>query len=484
MLGYWTRKAVIWYNTAQGNFTMFAVLPIAVLVVALSFLKLPTWKAALLALAAGAVDAWFFSALAPADIVSCAARGAATGLFPIGLVIVAALFLYAVTVESGAIEDIKAGLATLSDDRCFMALLIAWGFGNFMEGMAGFGTAVAIPCAILVGIGFDPVKAVLCCLVANTTPTAFGSAGVPTMVLASETGLELGRLSFFAALLQLAATALLPFLVLFIVGGWRAVRERAALAAVAVVAFIVPWLAAAAWLGCEMPDILGGISTMAVFAAMGRRGSMDVRRQLRAWMPFAFVVAALGLGIAAAALGCPRVSPGVLILVAAFVGGLAQGIRPVRLFVLVAITVRKYVFALLAICLVLALARIMGESGMTKTLAESLSGFAGRAYPAISSLLGSLGGFMTGSGTSSNVLFGMLQASVGELPAEKMLYAASNVMGAGIGKMISPQSIVLGCAAAGLAGRESETMKRALPYFIAVLAVSSVATVLFAVFQA
>ena len=150
-------------------------------------------------------------------------------LYPICLVILAALFTYAVTVESGAMEKIRSGLAAVSDDRRVLALLIVWGLGTFMEGMAGFGTAVAIPAAILVGIGFDPMKAVLMCLVANTTPTAFGSVGVPILTLARETGCEESSLFVVTALLELAVTAAGPFLVLLVADGWRGFRIRGVL---------------------------------------------------------------------------------------------------------------------------------------------------------------------------------------------------------------------------------------------------------------
>lgn len=307
---------------------LLAILPIATLVVALALLKLPAWMAALAAFAVGAAEAFFAFGLTVADIAGCTARGAATGLFPIGLVIVSALFTYALVVESDAITEIKRGLSALSEDRRFQALLVAWGFSNFMEGMAGFGTAVAIPCAILVGIGFDPVKAVLCCLVANTTPTAFGSVGVPTMVLASETGLELSRLSTTIALLQLAATSLSPFLILFITDGWRGIRECWRLALVADAVFLGAWLVVAPTLGCELPDIVGGLATMAVFAAMGRRDGIDLRRQAWAWRPFALVV--LALGCAALLPQERKISPGFVILAAASVGGLLQGVRPLK----------------------------------------------------------------------------------------------------------------------------------------------------------
>ena len=196
-------------------------IPVAVLVIALVWLKLPAWKAAVAAFAVCAVEAFALRDVTIGDIASCSLKGASTGLFPIGLIIVAALFTYAVVVESGAEEEIKNGLSSLSGDKRDLALLIAWGFGNFMEGMAGFGTAVAIPCAIMMGVGFDPLKAVLCCLVANTTPTAFASVGVPTFVLASETGLDAGRLASAIGFVQLAVAFASPFLILFITDGLR-----------------------------------------------------------------------------------------------------------------------------------------------------------------------------------------------------------------------------------------------------------------------
>ena len=455
---------------------LMSLLPIAVLVIALTLLKLPAWCAALAAFVTGAVEAVFIFDLSLGAIADCAVKGVTTGLYPIGLVIVAALFTYALIVESDAISEIKCGLSRLSEDRRFQAMLVAWGFGNFMEGMAGFGTAVAIPCAILVGIGFDPMKAVLCCLVANTTPTAFGSVGVPTMVLAGEAGVDLSRLTTTIALLQLAATSLSPFLMLVIVDGWRGLRECWRLAFVSSLVFLAAWLVVAPFLGCELPNIVGGMAVMAVLAASGNRDGIDVRRQAWAWMPFAFVVLALGC----AALLPPdrKISPGFVILAAASVGGLCQKVAPMRIGAIAMRTVVRYSPALFTICAVLALAKVMGAAGMTQNLADTLIAATGKGYPAVSGMVGALGGFVTGSGTSSNVLFGALQASVGEGEVQKLLFAAANVMGAGIGKMVCPQSLVLGCAAAGLAGRERDVMAKVAGYFVLVLAVACLTVVL------
>ena len=322
---------------------VLSLLPIAVLVAALVVVKAPAWKAALAALVVGAAEALFWRGMSAGEFAGCAAQGVSTGLFPIGLVIFAALFTYATTETSGAIADIKGGLCSLSSDSRFLALLVAWGFGNFMEGMAGFGTAVAIPCAILVGVGFDPARAVLCCLVANTTPTAFGSVGVPTSVLASETGLDVGVLTSSIVLLQLAVTALLPFFVLVAADGWRALRECWKLALGASIAFVVPWCLAARFTGCELPDIVGGITVMTLFAFLGKRGETNVRRQLWAWMPFAFVVVALGAVSMMPAEWKP--SPGIVVLSAGALGGLCQGVGPLRLLGVAAKTAKRYALA-------------------------------------------------------------------------------------------------------------------------------------------
>ena len=272
-----------------------------------------------------------------------------------------------------------------------------------------------------------------------------------------------------------------PFFVLVAADGWRALRECWKLALGASIAFVVPWCLAARFTGCELPDIVGGITVMTLFAFLGKRGETNVRRQLWAWMPFAFVVVALGAVSMMPAEWKP--SPGIVVLSAGALGGLCQGVGPLRLLGVAAKTAKRYALAVLTICTVLALAKTMVAAGLTRNLAEGLVAATGGGYAAVSGIVGALGGFVTGSGTSTNVLFGALQASVGSSDAERLLFAAANVMGAGIGKMVCPQSIVLGCAAAGLAGRESEVMKRAFPFFVVVLSLACAATFAFKLFD-
>ncbi len=413
------------------------------------------------------------------EIFQAAMGGIGFALCPICFVVFAALYTYGVTVESGAMEHIKKGLTGVSKDHRVLALLIAWGFGNFMEGMAGFGTAVAIPAAILVGIGFDPLKAVLMCLVANTTPTAFGSVGVPLMTLAQETNTDLASLSWTTALLQAFVTALGPILVLLVLDGIKGLKGMWGYILVASFGFLIPWLLTAKFIGCELPDVLGGIGAMAAIAGITKRdASANLKAQLFAWLPFGFVVAILGVDAFLPPSVKQYTTPGALVLVAGFCGGLVQKVSVRNLILLLWTTLKRYHKAFIKICVILAVARVLVALGLIGAIADFLVASTGAAYPFFATAVGALGGFVTGSGTSSCVLFGRLQADAAlALQVAPEILAAANVMGAGIGKMICPQSIAIGAAAAALAGGAEGTLfRKALPWFLAVVTLVCVVT--------
>ncbi len=468
---------------------LLAFAPIATLLFALAVLKLKAWQATATALivALAAVLLPFGETLPAAALPKTIAGGIRFALCPICLVVFAALFTYSVTVASGAMATIRRGLTDVSEDPRVLALLIAWGFGNFMEGMAGFGTAVAIPAAILVGIGFDPVKAVLMCLVVNTTPTAFGSVGVPMLTLAQESGTDVRYLSRMAVLLQLVLTAFGPFLILFIHGGHAAFKGMWKTVLLADIAFLLPWVLSAAALGCELPNVLGGIGVMAVlsFAQKRKTSLYDLCEQVRAWAPFAFVVVLLAISAALPESIKQHTTPGIFVLAAGLLGAFVQHLPLKRILSLLWETLRGYQAAFVTICLILVLARMMVESGMISTLAQTLVETTGEAYPFAATWVGALGGFVTGSGTSSCVLFGRLQADAARaLNIAPELLAAANVMGAGLGKMICPQSIAIGAVAANLAaGSESRLFRKALPWFLVLTTIASLVTGLVAHFR-
>ena len=204
---------------------ILALLPIIWLIVAMSILKWPGYRACFMALVVTIVIAVFGWKLSIINTATAALEGICNALWPIIIVILAALFTYNLTLKTGAMEKIKAMLAGVSTDRRILMLLIAFGFGNFMEGMAGFGTAVAIPAGILVGLGFDPILSIVSCLIINSTPTAFGSVGVPTNTMSNITGIPSVEIAGKVALIQLVVSFIIPFIAVVVIGkGFKALK--------------------------------------------------------------------------------------------------------------------------------------------------------------------------------------------------------------------------------------------------------------------
>lgn len=487
-----------------------AMLPILWLIVALSGLKMAGHRACVIALVISAgLAAWYWKLSIPCT-VTAALEGVLNALWPICLVIIAALFTYNLTLKTGAMEQIKKMLAGVSRDKRVLALIIGWGFGNFMEGMAGFGTAVAIPASMLVGIGLDPIQSVLACLVVNSTPTAFGSVGVPTVTLAAVSGVEPLALSGSVALIQCILTFLSPFLMVYICGrGMKAFKGMIPITLVASASFVVPWFLTAQLLGPELPDIVGSICSMGcmllaiklfppkpepeylIESTESEKGSLTVAEGVKAWSSFIFIFLLLTLtstlvppihnaiaGIKSSLVvyagdggGTLTFSwintPGVMIFLAAIVGGLLQGASFRVMAGVLGATLKQYWKTILTICSVLAVAKIMGYSGMISDIASFLVAATGRLYPLFAPLIGALGAFVTGSGTSTSVLFGRLQSETAlALNFSPAWLAAANVMGAGIGKMICPQGIAIGAGAIGAVGSESKILSGVFRYFL------------------
>lgn len=506
------------------NFIL-AMLPIVWLIIALSKLKMSSCKACGIALLITAILAAFYWKLSPLHISSAMFEGAAYALWPICLIIVAALFTYNLTIKTGAMEMIRGMLIGISDDKRILMLIIGWGFGNFMEGMAGFGTAVAIPASILAGIGLNPINAVTVCLVANTTPTAFGSAGVPTATLASITGLDLQQLAANAALIQAVHTFLSPFLAVVICGGGvKALKGVWHITLIASLSFVVPYLLFAQLLGPELPTIVGSICSMlcvilaANFGKRKRNEAFDTVKieseysvktaakwttvpapaahigfaeGLRAWTPFMLTFVLLLLTsklcfpvhnaikelkhsfmIYTGDGGKPLTfswinTPGVVIFIAAICGGLIQKASLSEMAGMLGFTLKKYWRTFVTICSVLATAKVMIYSGMISDIARSAVVATGPVYPFVAPLIGVLGAFITGSGTSTNVLFGNLQLETAlSLNLNPYWITAANVMGAGIGKMVCPQNIAIGAGAIGITGSDSKILAAVFKYFV------------------
>ncbi len=487
---------------------LLGLVPIIWLVIALTFLKMPGYKACPIAVLFAGATAVLFKGLPLISAATSVVEGVCTALWPIILVILAALFVYGLTCETGAMDRIKSMLAGVSRDKRVLVLLIGWSFGCFMEGMAGFGTAVAIPGSILVGLGFDPLSTLLALLVVNSTPTAFGSVGVPLTSLESATGLAAGALSSNTALISVLLMFLSPFLMVFIVGGgMKAFKGLLPFTLLSSAAFVIPHFILATFAGPELPNIIGSICSLivSVLAAMRMKdheipeeylvqeqktdSALTVSDAVKAWSPFILIFflllftsklfpfinkplssisssIPLYIGEGAAPSSFTWINtPGVWIILAGIIGGLIQGASLPSILAVLGRTVRNNLKTILTICSVLVTAKLMVHSGMTTDVADVLVITAGKFYPLFSPMVGVLGGFVTGSGTNTSVLFGPLQAeAAAQLGIAQEWLGAANSLGAGVGKMISPSNVALGCAAVGLSGKENLVIGRIFKY--------------------
>jgi lactate permease len=468
----------------------------------------PSYVAALSGLAAALTVAVFVYRMPPALAFSAAAYGTAFGLFPIGWIVFWAIVLYRLTVETGQFDLLKDSIGALTSDQRLQALLIAFAFGAFVEGAAGFGTPVAVAAAMLTGLGFSPFYAAGICLLANTAPVAFGSIGIPLVTLHGITGLPLDVLSANVGRICAPVSALIPGYLVATMGGLRALRETFPAAALAGLAFAGAQLYTSNYLGPYLTDILGSLATLGVLILLLRlwrprnelprtRQAPPARAALRAWSPYLLLVAFVLLWghepvkeilnhatrvipwpllhnrIERVAPAVPQAAPypalftanwlsasGTACLLAALAAALVLGVPPARFLRIVAGTARQLRLPLLTIAGVLGLAFLMNYSGATATLGLAFAS-TGAAFPFFSALLGWLGVFLTGSDTSANALFGNLQVvTANSLGLNPALMAASNSSGGVMGKMISLQSIAVAAAATGMPSADEARLFR------------------------
>jgi len=470
----------------------------------------------------------------PAALALLAAlHGAAFGLFPVFFIVLSTLFLYNITVKSGQFEIIRSSLAGVTADRRLQALLIAFCFGAFIEGAAGFGAPVAIAGATLVGLGFRPFYAAGLCLVANTAPVAFGSIGIPIVALGGVMGLNdsgLLRLSTMVGHQLPFLSLIIPFyLVLIMVGPRRTLEVLPAVAVCGGVFAVCQW-ATSSFLGPYLPDIISSLASMIALVALLKfwrpkttyrfehdketpvSGNRYTRAQvLRAWSPYlalTLLVLTWGLPPVKAALDRTTVllpvkglnnaisrtpvslsgergtpvpvtavfkldyvaSGGSAALLAALFSAVICGLGIGETSRVYRATLHELRYPALTVASVLALAYVMNASGMTACLGI-FSTRAGRAFPLVSPILGWIGVLLTGSDTSSNVLFGGLQKTAAEqLGINPLLTCAANTSGGVVGKMISPQSIAVACAATGMVGEEGSVFRFTLRHSLTLLA--------------
>ncbi len=490
-----------------------AALPIFVLLLMIGILRKPAWISALTGLAGAVVVSLFAFGMPPTMIVSAIGYGAAQGLFPIGWVVFTAILLYNITVKTGKFDIVKNSIGNVTSDRRLQALLIAFAFGAFIEGAAGFGTPVAVAAAMLTGLGFSPFYAGGICLLANTAPVAFGSIGIPIQMLHNVTGLPLDRLSAGVGRICAPVSLIIPSYLVLVMGGWRALRGVLPAAALCGVTFAGTQFFVSNFWGPYPTDLLASGAAMGSLVLLLKfwipkdkfqmsgdgpvrpRTIIAPRDALMAWSPFILLVICVLTWVAfkplldqqtivvrwpglhdmiqqmrpVVAAPAPYHAPyrfewlsaaGTSCLIASILSAIVLKM-PIGTFVgVLGGTFRQLVFAELTIATVLGLAMLMNYSGATATMGLMFAA-TGAAFPFFSALLGWLGVFLTGSDTSANALFGNMQVVTAKsLGMNPTLMASANSAGGVMGKMISLSSVAVASAATSMGGGEESRLFR------------------------
>lgn len=496
-----------------------AIIPIAWLIVSLGILKFPAHKTCIFTAILTFIIALIFWKISFLNAVTASIEGILVALWPILLVIVAALFTYNLAVETKSMDTMKKMLSSITTDQRIQVLILAWGFGGFLEAVAGYGTAVAIPASILASIGFNPIFAAIICLIANTVPTAFGAIGIPVTTLATVTGLDVMKLSYLISIQLAPFIIIIPFaLVILTKKSFKAIKGVFWITLVSGLAFAIPQIFVAKYLGAELPALIGSLCSMLATVIMAKsmnkkqsklekeseesqgcdvvaQSKVTFREGLLAWLPYILLCILILIasplfpsineflakftskiqiytGEGAKATSFIWINtPGMMIIISTFIAGLIQKVKISTMLNVFISTIKQLTKSFITITSIVAISKIMSYSGMTSSISFGLCAITGSFYPIISPLLGSIGTFVTGSDTSANILFGGLQTQAARsLGISPFWIAAANTAGATAGKMISPQSIAIATSATGLIGKEgkifSSTVKFCLGYVI------------------
>jgi len=503
--------------------SIVAAIPVLVLLGAIGIFEIRAHVAAILGLATALLVAIVAFGMPVGSASMAAVYGAAFGLMPIGWIILNVIFLYQLTSEKGEFAVLQRSISAISDDRRLQLLFIAFCLGAFFEGAAGFGTPVAVTAAMLIGLGFTPLAASGLSLIANTAPVAFGALGTPVIALAAVTGLDLHELSGMIGRQLPFFSVLVPFWLVWAFVGFRKMMEVWPPVLVAGVTFAVPQYLVSNFHGPWLVDIVAALVSMASLALFLRvwkpaepmtavadapahtpasashpvlapASRSAVRRAWTPWIVLSVFVFLWGIPQVRAALdgvwtlkvpvagldgqvqkmppvvATPHVEAAVYnlnllsatgtgILVAAIVAGLYLGYRPASLLGMYGRTIWLVRYSLITIACMLAIGFVTRYSGTDATLGLALAN-TGWLYPLFGTLIGWLGVALTGSDTSSNVLFGGLQkTSAEQLGLSPVLMAAANSSGGVMGKMIDAQSIVVASTATRWYGHEGSILR-------------------------
>ncbi|WP_270986398.1 L-lactate permease [Campylobacter upsaliensis] len=502
---------------------LLAFLPIFCFLICLLVFKLKGYQAGFITVIVASVVAFYAYGMPFSLIGASFVQGFAQGMWPIAWIIIAAIFLYKLSVKSGSFEVIKESVMSITPDHRIQVILIGFCFGSFLEGAIGFGGPVAITAALLVGLGLKPLHAAGLCLIANTAPVAFGAVGIPIIAMSNLVGVEQYEISAMVGRMLVPLSLSVPFFIVFLMDGVKGVKETFPAVLVAALSFTITQFISSNYLGAELPDIVSAVVSLACttiflkfwspknifrlddLTDFSHHTQLEFGKVFKAWLPFILLIVciivwtqpwfkaffdkgavfdytkvalsfnniegsivdsagkALSLNMD---INLIALQAGTAILVAALLTILFLRIKSNIVEEALGDTLKEMAMPCITIGLVVAFAFIAKNSGMSTTLGTAFA-TTGDAFSFFSPVIGWIGVFLTGSDTSANLLFGPLQqAAATSLAVPEALFLAANSVGGVVGKMISPQSIAIACAAVGLVGKESDLFKFTLKYSV------------------
>ena len=488
-----------------------AVLPILAVLVLLGVFRRPAWQASLAGLVVAfaiAVGVWQFPVGLAVDSV---VNGVVFALWPVMWIVVNALLLYNIAVESGRFDAFRSWVLTqLPNDRRIVLVVIGFCFGALLEGIAGFGTPVAITSSLQILVGFPALEALVFVLIFNTAPVAFGALGVPVTVLGAVTGLPPAALGMMIGRQLPVMAMLLPFYVMALYGGMRSLRAIWPVLLVAGVSFGVVQFVTSNYIDYTLTDVLSSMGSLiitflflkiwqpapdpefavaaAALPAGGRRAGAISPWQ--GWVPWLIVSAVVIVWTSAkifaigqqnipwpglhnavsitlynnkpygAIWGFQPLATGTAILLSCVITAVVVGLSPAKFAVCIGRTLQQTWIAIITVAFIIGLAYLMNYAGMAYTLGKAVASVGG-LFVLLSPFLGWIAVFLSGSDTSGNALFGNLQVvAARQLNLNPVLFAATNSSGGVMGKMISPQNIATGVSVTHLKGQEGVVFAR------------------------
>ena len=492
-----------------GLSTIVAILPVATVFVLLGVLRRAAWQAALAGLVVALVISVTLWQMPVGLALDATANGAVFAVWPVMWIVLAALLLYNISVVTGRFDAFRAWvLAYLPNDRRVVLVVIAFCFGALLEGVAGFGTPIAIVGSLLIMVGFKPLDALTFALIFDTAPVAFGALGVPITVLGAVTGLPAVALGQMVGRQLPFMAFILPFYVMALYGGWRSIKAVWPMLLVAGGSFALFQFASSNFINYALTDVLASLGSLIItllflqvwhpapdagFVIEGH--ILDAERTStispwHGWVPWAIVSIVVivwtllnianiaqraihwpGLDNAisitlyqgkpyAAVWAFQPLATGTAILVAAIITAFVTGISPAKFVECIGTTIKQAWVAVVTVMLIIGLAYLMNYSGLAYTMGKGAAS-TGHFFILLSPFLGWMAVMLSGSDTSGNALFGNLQTvAARQLNLNPILFAATNSSGGVMGKMISPQNIATGVSVVGMVGQEGKVFAR------------------------